>query len=145
MAKKIDSYIKLVIPAGKANPAPPIGSALGQKGVNIMEFCKAFNAATQKVDEPGMPVPTVITVYVDKSFTFITKAAPVSYFLKKAAKISKGSGEVGKVAPIAKVTMSQVKEIAEKKMQDLNANDIDAASQMIIGSAKSMGIEVVIG
>lgn len=140
MAKKIIGYIKLQIPAGKANPSPPVGPALGQQGLNIMEFCKAFNAETQKM-EPGMPIPVVITAYADRSFTFITKTPPVSYFLKKAAKVAKGSGETGKKV-VGKVTMSQIKEIAKQKMQDLNANDMEGACQMIKGSAVSMGLEV---
>jgi large subunit ribosomal protein L11 len=140
MAKKIIGYIKLEIPAGKANPSPPVGPALGQKGLNIMEFCKAFNAETQKA-EPGTPTPVVITAYADRTFTFITKTPPVSYFLKKAAKLQKGSKEPGK-SIAGKVTMSQIKEIAAQKMVDLNANDIDAACQMIKGSALSMGLEV---
>ncbi len=144
MAKKIVGYVKLQIPAGKANPSPPIGPALAQKGLNIMEFCKAFNAKTQQM-EPGMPIPVVITAYADKSFTYIMKTPPVTYFIKKAAKITSGSQKTGITAPIAKITMSQVAEIAKQKMQDLNANDIEAASQMIIGSAKSMGVEVVEG
>ena len=141
MAKKIDGYIKLQVPAGQANPSPPIGPALGQRGVNIMEFCKAFNADTQGV-EPGMPIPTVITVYADKSFSFITKTPPASYFLKKAAKLPKAAQAPGRET-VGSVTMDQVREIAEAKMADLNAYDIDAACQMIIGSARSMGIEVV--
>ncbi|MGB1547927.1 MAG: 50S ribosomal protein L11 [Alphaproteobacteria bacterium] len=141
MAKKINGYIKLQIPAGQANPSPPIGPALGQRGVNIMEFCKAFNAETQNVEQ-GMPVPTVITVYADRSFSFITKTPPASYFLKRAAKLAKGAAKAGR-DPIGSVTMDQVREIAEKKMADLNANDIDAAVQMIAGSARSMGIEVL--
>lgn len=141
MAKKIDGYIKLQIPAGKANPSPPVGPALGQRGVNIMEFCKAFNAATQKM-EPGMPIPVVITVYSDRSFTFITKTPPASYFLKKAAGLAKGSGETGK-GFVGKVTRDQLREIAEAKKADLNANDVEAAMEMIAGSAKSMGLEVV--
>ena len=140
MAKKISGYIKLQVPAGKANPSPPIGPALGQHGVNIMEFCKAFNAASQSM-EPGSPVPVVITVYSDRSFTFETKTPPASYFLKKAAKVKKGIQTPGR-GIVGKVTMDQVREIAEKKKQDLNAHDIDAACQMIIGSARSMGIEV---
>ena len=144
MAKKIVGYVKLQIPAGKANPSPPIGPALAQKGLNIMEFCKAFNAKTQQM-EPGMPIPVVITAYADKSFTYIMKTPPVTYFIKKAAKITSGSQKTGITAPIAKITMSQVAEIAKQKMQDLNANDIEAASQMIIGSARSMGVEVVEG
>lgn len=139
--KKVSGYIKLQIPAGKANPSPPVGPALGQRGVNIMEFCKAFNAATEK-SEPGSPVPVIITVYADKSFTFEIKTPPASYFLKKAAKLKKGSGGTKKIPVIGKVTTAQLKEIAEKKMVDLNANDIDAAVRMIKGSAESMGIEV---
>lgn len=140
MAKKIIGYIKLTIPSGKANPSPPVGPALGQQGLNIMEFCKAFNAATQKND-PGTPIPVVITAYADRSFTFITKTPPVSYFLKQAAKLKKGSQEPGK-SVAGKVTLTQIKEIAEKKMEDLNANDIDAACEMIKGSAQSMGLDV---
>lgn len=141
MAKKISGYLKLQIPAGKANPSPPVGPALGQRGINIMEFCKAFNAETQKM-EPGSPVPVVITVYSDKSFSFEVKTPPVSYYLKKAANLKKGSGETRKGPIVGRVTLAQVKEIAEKKMVDLNANDIDAAVNMIKGSAESMGIEV---
>jgi large subunit ribosomal protein L11 len=142
MAKKIVGYIKLQIPAGKANPSPPVGPALGQRGLNIMEFCKAFNAATQKM-EPGAPIPVVITAYQDRSFTFTTRKSPVSYFLKKAAKIQSGSGATGKDKPVGKVTMTQIREIAKEKMSDLNANDIEAAARMIRGSAMSMGLEVV--
>lgn len=141
MAKKIDGYIKLQIPAGAANPAPPVGTALGPRGVNIMEFCKAFNAKTQEL-EKNMPIPVVITVYSDKSFTFVTKTPPASYFLKKASGITKGSQTTGKGATVGKVTMAQVREIAKQKMADLNANDIEAAATMIKGSALSMGIEV---
>ncbi len=144
MAKKVIGYIKLQIPAGKANPSPPIGPALAQKGLNIMEFCKAFNAKTQSM-EPGVPTPVVITAYADKSFTFIMKTPPVSYFVKKAAGIKSGSQKTGITASVAKITMSQVMEIAKQKIQDMNANDIDAAAQMIIGSAKSMGVDVVEG
>ncbi|PCJ59913.1 MAG: 50S ribosomal protein L11 [Rhodospirillaceae bacterium] len=140
MAKEISGYIKLQIPAGKANPSPPIGPALGQRGVNIMEFCKAFNAETKEL-ESGMPIPTTITVYADRSFTFITKSPPASFFLKKAAKINKGAKTTGRET-VGKVTMTQIREIAEKKMVDLNANDLDAAAQMIVGSARSMGLEV---
>lgn len=140
MAKEITGYIKLQIPAGKANPAPPIGPALGQAGLNIMEFCKQFNAATQKL-EAGMPIPVVITAYKDRSFTFIMKQPPVSYFLLKAAKIEKGTGTVGKNI-VGKVSMDQIREIAKVKMVDMNANDIEAACSMIAGSAMSMGIEV---
>jgi large subunit ribosomal protein L11 len=143
MAKKITGYINLQVKAGSATPSPPIGPALGQRGVNIMEFCKAFNAATQEM-EKGMPIPTVITVYADRSFTFITKTPPASYFLKKAAKLSSGSKEPGKVVA-GSVTQSQIREIAEAKMADLNANDVDMAMRIIEGSARSMGLEVVEG
>jgi large subunit ribosomal protein L11 len=142
MAKKIVGLIKLQVPAGKANPSPPIGPALGQRGLNIMEFCKAFNAATQNMD-PGIPIPVVITAYGDRSFTFVTKTPPASYFLKQAARLEKGAQIVGRGNIVGRVTMAQVREIAEKKMADLNANDIDGACKMIIGSARSMGIEVV--
>ena len=141
MAKKIVGYVKLQVPAGKANPSPPIGPALGQRGLNIMEFCKAFNAQTQGL-EPGMPIPVVITAYADRSFTFVTKTPPVSYFLKKAAGIEKGAKETGKEI-VGKITMAQVREIAQKKMQDLNAADVEAAAAMIAGSARSMGLQVV--
>ncbi len=140
MAKKIDGYIKLQVPAGAANPAPPIGPALGQRGVNIMEFCKAFNAKTQDL-EKNMPIPTVITVYADKSFTFETKTPPASYYLKKAAKLNKGSSEPGRTVA-GQVTMAQCREIAEAKMADLNAADLDAAQKIIAGSARSMGLDV---
>ena len=143
MAKKIEGYLKLNIPAGGANPSPPVGPALGQRGVNIMEFCKAFNAETESL-EKNMPVPVVITIYQDKSFTFTTKTAPVSYFLKKAAGLSKGGQEPGR-SVAGKVTISQVKEIAEQKMKDLNAVDMDGAVAMISGSARAMGLEVVEG
>jgi len=142
MAKKIVGYIKLQVPAGKANPSPPIGPALGQRGLNIMEFCKAFNAQTQSY-EVGTPLPVVITAFGDRTFSFVIKLPPVTFFLKKAAGITKGSSTTGRSATIGKVTMAQVKEIAEKKMKDLNANDVDAASMMVIGSARSMGMEVV--
>ena len=141
MAKKIDGYIKLQVPAGKANPSPPIGPALGQRGVNIMAFCKEFNAATQNM-EPGMPIPVVITVYADRSFSYISKTPPASYFLKRAAGLEKGAPEAGRES-VGQVTMKQVREIAERKMVDLNANDIDAACKIIAGSARSMGLEVV--
>ena len=141
MAKKVVGFIKLEVPAGKANPSPPIGPALGQRGLNIMEFCKAFNAQTQGL-EPGMPIPVVITAYGDRSFTFVTKTPPASYFLKKAAGIEKGSQTPSK-GFVGKVTMKQVREIAEKKMKDLNAKDIEGAARMIAGSARSMGLEVV--
>ena len=141
MAKKIDGYIKLQVPAGAANPSPPIGPALGQRGVNIVEFCKAFNAQTDGM-EKNMPIPTIITVYQDKSFTFETKTPPASFYLKKAAKLDKGGAEASReVAGI--VTMAQCREIAEAKMADLNANDLDAAANIIAGSARSMGLEVV--
>lgn len=140
MAKKIDGYIKLQVPAGQANPSPPIGPALGQRGVNIPEFCKAFNAATQKV-EPGSPIPTVITVYADRSFTFEMKTPPASYLLKQAAKAGKGSKEPGRTVA-GQVTQDQLREIAEVKMQDLNANSVEQAMKIIAGSARSMGLEV---
>lgn len=140
MAKKIDGYIKLQVPAGAANPSPPVGPALGQQGVNIMDFCKAFNAQTQEL-ERNAPIPTVITVYADRSFSFVTKTPPASFYLKKAAKLDKASSEPGREI-VASVSMAQVREIAELKMVDLNAADLDAASNMIIGSARSMGIEV---
>jgi large subunit ribosomal protein L11 len=141
MAKKIVGYIKLQVPAGKANPSPPIGPALGQRGLNIMEFCKAFNAATQGL-EPGMPIPVVITAFADRTFTFTTKTPPASHFLKKAAKLEKGATTPGRTMS-GRVTLAQVREIAEQKMKDLNANDLDAAIRMVKGSARSMGIEVV--
>jgi large subunit ribosomal protein L11 len=142
MAKKVVGIIKLQVPAGKANPSPPIGPALGQRGLNIMEFCKAFNATTQNL-EPGMPIPVVITAFADRSFTFVTKSPPNSYFLKKAAGIEKGSQTTGKGRPAGRVTMAQIREIAEQKMQDLNAKDPEGAYRMLIGSARSMGLEVV--
>ena len=143
MAKKIEGYIKLQVPAGIANPSPPIGPALGQRGVNIMEFCKAFNAATDSL-EKGSPIPTIITVYADRSFSFVTKTPPASFYLKKAAKVKKGSGETGK-ASAGTIKQSAIKEIAEAKMADLNANDIDQAMKIIEGSARSMGLDVVEG
>jgi large subunit ribosomal protein L11 len=139
MAKKIEAYIKLQVPAGQANPSPPVGPALGQHGLNIMEFCKAFNAATQGMEQ-GMPVPVVITVYSDKSFTYIKKTPPASILLKKAAGIQKGSS-TPHTDKVAKVTRAQLEEIANTKMADLNANDMDAAVKIIAGSARSMGIE----
>ena len=142
MAKKVTGYVKLQVPAGQANPSPPIGPALGQRGLNIMEFCKAFNAKSQGM-EPGSPVPVIITVYQDKSFTFEMKASPASYFLKKAAKISAGSKEPGRGGPVGRVTMAQCREIAQKKMTGLNAKDIEAGAREIAGSARSMGLEVV--
>lgn len=141
MAKKIDGYIKLEIPAGQANPSPPVGPALGQRGLNIMEFCKAFNAATQD-SEQGVPTPVIITVYQDHTFSFATKTPPASYFLRKAAGLEKGSATAGRET-VGRVTRAQLKEIAETKMVDLNASDLDAAVRMIAGSARSMGLEVV--
>jgi large subunit ribosomal protein L11 len=144
MAKKIVGYIKLQIPSGKANPSPPVGPALGQRGLNIMAFVKEFNAVTQSM-EPGIPLPVVITAYADRSFTFITKTPPNTYFLKKAAGITAGSATVGKGASAGRVTMAQLREIAEVKMKDMNANDLDGAVRMLEGSAKSMGLTVVEG
>ena len=143
MAKKIDGYIKLQVPAGAANPSPPIGPALGQRGVNIMEFCKAFNAATDGL-EKGMPIPTIITVFGDRSFTFVTKTPPASFLIKKAAKLKSGSKEPGKISA-GTIKRSQLSEIAETKMADLNANDIEAATRIIEGSARAMGLTVVEG
>ncbi|MEQ9488544.1 MAG: 50S ribosomal protein L11 [Alphaproteobacteria bacterium] len=140
MAKKIKGYIKLEIPAGQANPSPPVGPALGQRGLNIMEFCKAFNAATQNL-EPGAPTPVVITAFEDRTFTFITKTPPASFLLKKAAKIKSGSGVPNK-EKVGKVTKAQLREIAEIKLKDMNAVDVEAAMMSIAGSARSMGIEV---
>ena len=140
MAKKIEGYINLQVPAGQANPSPPIGPALGQRGVNIPEFCKQFNAATQKL-EPGSPIPTVITVYSDRSFTFEMRTPPASYLLKKAAKIGSGSKEPGR-AVAGTVTQAQLREIAEIKMKDLNANSVEQAMKIIAGSARSMGLQV---
>ena len=140
MAKKIVGYIKLQIPAGKANPSPPVGPALGQRGLNIMEFCKAFNAQTQKL-EKGAPIPVTITVYADRSFTFELRTPPVSHFLKKAAKLESGSKTPGRDVA-GSVTTAQVREIAEQKMKDLNCDTIEAAMRMVEGSARSMGIEV---
>ncbi len=143
MAKKIDGYIKLQVPAGSATPSPPIGPALGQRGVNIMEFCKAFNASTSEM-EKGMPIPTVITVFADKSFTFITKTPPASFLIKKVLGLKSGSKEPGKVSA-GKITRAQLAEVAQMKMADLNANDIDAATKIIEGSAIAMGLTVVEG
>ena len=143
MAKKITGYINLQVPAGAANPSPPIGPALGQRGVNIMEFCKAFNAATDSL-EKGMPIPTTITVFADKSFTFVTKTPPASFLIKKAAKLKSGSKEPGKVSA-GTIKRSALAEIAEQKMADLNANDIEQATKIIEGSARSMGLDVVEG
>jgi large subunit ribosomal protein L11 len=141
MAKKISGYVKLQVPAGAANPSPPIGPALGQRGLNIMEFCKAFNAKTSQM-EKGTPIPVIITAYQDRSFTFEMKQPPVSYFLKKAAKIDKGSQTPGKGAKSGRITRDQIREIAEKKMVDLNCDTVESAMAMIEGSARSMGMEV---
>jgi large subunit ribosomal protein L11 len=141
MAKKITGYLKLQVPAGSATPSPPIGPALGQRGLNIMEFCKAFNAKTQDM-EKGQPTPVVITIFADKSFSFETRTPPVTYFIKKAANLKSGSKLPGKESA-GSITTAQVREIAEKKMTDLNADDVEAAMTMIAGSARSMGIEVV--
>ena len=143
MAKKITGYIKLQVPAGAANPSPPIGPALGQRGVNIMEFCKQFNAATQEI-EKTTPLPTIITVYADKSFTFVTKTPPASFLIKKAAGLKSGSKEPGKISA-GQIKRSQLSEIATVKMADLNAHDIEAATKIIEGSARAMGLEVVEG
>jgi large subunit ribosomal protein L11 len=143
MAKKITGYIKLQVPAGAANPSPPIGPALGQRGVNIMEFCKAFNAATGDL-EKGVPIPTVITVFADRSFSFATKSAPASFLIKKAAGLKSGSKEPGKVSA-GTIARSKLTEIAETKMKDLNAHDIESATRIIEGSARAMGLEVVEG
>ena len=140
MAKKIAGYLKLQVPAGAATPSPPIGPALGQRGLNIMEFCKSFNAKTQEM-EKGMPIPTIITIFSDKSFNFKIKTAPASYMLKKAAKLKKGGSAPGKDVA-GSVTMKQCSEIAEAKMKDLNANDLEAATKIIMGSARAMGLEV---
>jgi large subunit ribosomal protein L11 len=143
MAKKISGYIKLQVPAGTANPSPPLGPALGQRGVNIMEFCKAFNASTDGL-EKGTPTPTIITVFADKSFTFITKSPPATYLIKKAANLKTGSKEPGKITA-GTIARSKLSEIAEIKMKDLNANDIEQATKIIEGSARSMGLEVTEG
>ncbi len=140
MAKKIDGYINLQVPAGQANPSPPIGPALGQRGVNIMEFCKAFNAKTKDMEQ-GTPIPCKITVFADKSFTFAMKTPPASFFLKKAANINSGSQEPGR-SKAGKVTMAQVREIAAAKLTDLNTSDVEQAARIIAGSARSMGLEV---
>ena len=141
MAKKVQAYIKLQVPAGKANPSPPVGPALGQHGLNIMEFCKAFNAKTQDM-EPGLPIPVVITAYSDRSFTFVTKTPPASVLLRKAAGLAKGSGTPGRGGPVGKVTRAQLEEIAKTKEPDLSAADLEAAVRSIAGSARSMGLEV---
>ena len=143
MAKKIEGYIKLQVPAGKATPSPPIGPALGQRGVNIMEFCKAFNAATQDL-ETSMPIPTIITVYADRSFTFVTKTPPASFLIKKAAGLKSGSKEPGKISG-GTITRAQLAEIAQTKFADLSANSIEQATKIIEGSARSMGLTVVEG
>ena len=140
MAKKVQAYVKLQVAAGMANPSPPVGPALGQQGVNIMEFCKAFNAKTDSL-EKGLPIPVVITVYADRSFTFVTKTPPAAVLIKKACGIESGSGVPNKTK-VAKITKAQIKEIAEKKMPDLNANDVEAAMSMIAGTARSMGVTV---
>ena len=141
MAKKVTGFLKLQVPAGAAKPAPPIGPALGQRGLNIMEFCKAFNARTQKV-EKGQPTPVVITIFADKCFTFETRTPPVTYFIKKAANLKSGAKLLGKETA-GSITRAQIREIAEKKMADLNADDVDTAMTMIAGSARSMGVQVV--
>ncbi|MBL4721066.1 MAG: 50S ribosomal protein L11 [Alphaproteobacteria bacterium] len=140
MAKKVTGFIKLEIPAGQANPSPPVGPALGQAGLNIMEFCKSFNAFTQSMEQ-GTPIPVVITAYSDRSFSFVTKTPPASYFLRKAVGLEKGSSEPGRIVA-GQVNQAQLREIAEAKMVDLNANDIEAAMKIIAGSARSMGLEV---
>ena len=141
MAKKIEGYIKLEIPAGGANPSPPVGPALGQRGLNIMEFCKAFNAATQNLEQ-GMPIPVVITAYSDRTFSFVTKTPPASFLIRKAAGLPKGANKPG-YETVGSITLAQAREIAETKMEDLNAVDMDGAVMMVKGSARSMGIEVV--
>ena len=141
MAKKISGYIRLQVPAGQANPSPPIGPALGQAGLNIMEFCKTFNAHTQK-EEQGVPIPTVITVFADRSFSFVTKSPPASYFIRKAAGLDKAAGEPGREV-VGQVNMAKLREIAELKKEDLNSNDVEAACRMLVGTARSMGIQVV--
>ena len=140
MAKRISGYLRLQCPAGQATPSPPIGPALGQRGLNIMEFCKIFNAQTQNMD-PGIPIPTLITVYVDKSFSIETKKPTAAYYLKKAASLEKGSGEPGRM-PVGSVTRRQLRQIAEEKIEDLNASSLEGAMKIIAGSARSMGIEV---
>jgi large subunit ribosomal protein L11 len=144
MAKKVVGYIKLQIPAGKANPSPPVGPALGQRGLNIMAFVKEFNAVTAQM-EPGMPIPVVITAFADRTFTFVLKTPPNTYFIKKAAKLEKGATAPGKGAPAGRVTTSQLREIAAQKMKDMNANDVEGAVRMLAGSARSMGLTVVEG
>ena len=141
MAKKVSGYVKLQVPAGQASPSPPIGPALGQAGLNIMDFCKDFNAKTEKL-EKGMPCPVIITVYQDKSFEFIIKKPPASFYIKKEVNLKKGSGTTGISDPVAEISMEQLKKIAEEKLPDLNTNNIDQASKIIAGTAKSMGVEV---
>ena len=141
MAKKVTGYLKLQVPAGAANPSPPIGPALGQRGLNIMEFCKAFNAQTQGV-EPGLPIPVVITAFADKSFTFVTKTPPATFYIKQAIGLKSGSKEPGR-SVAGKITRTQLRDIATKKMKDLNANDVEAAARIIEGSARSMGLQIV--
>jgi large subunit ribosomal protein L11 len=140
-SKKVSGFVKLQVPAGKANPSPPIGTVLGPRGINIMEFCKTFNAQTQQVEQ-GTPIPVEITIYSDKTFTFIMKTPPNTFFLKKAAGIEKGSPNTGRGSFVGKLTIDQIREVAQKKMPDLNANDLDAACRMLIGSARSIGIQV---
>ncbi|PPR25299.1 MAG: 50S ribosomal protein L11 [Alphaproteobacteria bacterium MarineAlpha9_Bin4] len=142
MAKKITGYVKLQVPAGQASPSPPIGPALGQAGLNIMDFCKAFNAKTENL-EKGMPCPVIITVYQDKSFEFIIKKPPASFYIKKEINLKKGSGSTGISEPVAKITKDQLKKIAEEKLPDLNTSDIDQAAKIIAGTARSMGVEVI--
>ena len=142
MAKKVTGYVKLQVPAGQASPSPPIGPALGQAGLNIMDFCKDFNAKTEKL-EKGMPCPVIITVYQDKSFEFIIKKPPASFYIKKEVNLKKGSGTAGISDPVAEISMEQLKKIAEEKLPDLNTNNIDQAAKIIAGTARSMGIEVI--
>ena len=142
MAKKVSGYVKLQVPAGQASPSPPIGPALGQAGLNIMDFCKDFNAKTEKL-EKGMPCPVIITVYQDKSFEFIIKKPPASFYIKKELNLKKGSGATGISDPVAEISMEQLKKIAEEKLPDLNTNNIDQAAKIIAGTARSMGVEVI--
>ena len=142
MAKKVTGYVKLQVPAGQASPSPPIGPALGQAGLNIMDFCKDFNAKTEKL-EKGMPCPVIITVYQDKSFEFIIKKPPASFYIKKEVNLKKGSGTTGISDPVAEISMEQLKKIAEEKLPDLNTNNIDQAAKIIAGTARSMGVEVI--
>ena len=142
MAKKVSGYVKLQVPAGQASPSPPIGPALGQAGLNIMDFCKDFNAKTEKL-EKGMPCPVIITVYQDKSFEFIIKKPPASFYIKKEVNLKKGSGTAGISDPVAEISMEQLKKIAEEKLPDLNTNNIDQAAKIIAGTARSMGVEVI--